>query len=699
MNKENQKIVVVIPTYNEKATIQQLIQKIFDQERLLPNYTLDILVVDDTSPDGTGAVVKSLARSNNKIHLLNGKKEGLGIAYINGYRYALDQLQADIIVGMDADLSHDPDVLPVLVQEIATGKDIAIGSRYTAGGSLPLEWSWLRRLNSSVGNKVARYIGGLRKVRDCTSAYRAINAQLLRKIQLRYIGAKGYVFLVGLLHHALKYDATIKEVPIHFKEREFGQSKLSINDVIEFIKYCFSLRFTLIHPRYQVLAFLGFITAGLVYLFVFFTFSYSLSVVLIIFSTVVLVMGIFNTYLMLYYWEDVERINNNKVPQKYAVPKHSFTAILPARHEKQVIEDTIRAINSIDYDKNLKQLIVVCRYDDVGTIEKVQHVISKLKNEHIQLVTFMDEPINKPHALNVAFPYVSNDVIVIFDAEDQPHEDIYQVVNTVLTEKRNLDVVQSGVQLMNFDSHWFATFNVLEYFFWFKSTLHFFANHGLVPLGGNTVFFRKEIVQEVGGWDEQCLTEDADIGIRLSAAGANFQVVYDEKLATREETPHTIQDFIRQRTRWIQGFLQIFLKGEWLYLDGGRKKLLAFYVLLIPFIQSLTILVIPFMAYTAIAYKLDIYIAVYTFIPLLTLISQMIVLNIGLFEFTRKYELRYPFLSSLKLLLFFFPYQIALSLSALRALYRHAKGFAAWEKTEHINAHRNIKPSREYLFQ
>ncbi len=699
MNKKQQKVVVVIPTYNERDNIGKLIDSIFQQRLHISTHELDVLVVDDNSPDGTSSVVRRLAQHNEHIHLLLGQKEGLGVAYTKGYKHAINHMKADIVVGMDADFSHDPHILPFLIREVIDGHDIVIGSRYTTGGSLPPEWSWLRRLNSAVGNRVARYIGGLQKVKDCTSAYRAINADLLRKIQLRYIGAKGYVFLVGLLHHAFKHKAQVSEVPIHFKEREYGSSKLRLSDISEFIVYCFNLRLMLIHPRYLIFSFISLVFGGILVLYLLFPFTQFLSFILFGFSTVVLVMGVFNIYLMLYYWEDVERIQKSRVPERFSPSLMSFTAILPARNEKEVIGDTIRAIHEIDYEDEKKQLIVVCRYDDVGTIERVRYVINKLQNDNIRLVTFTDGPINKPHALNVALPYAKNDVVVIFDAEDQPNKDIYNVVNTVIDNDPKIDVVQSGVQLMNFDTHWFAMFNVLEYFFWFKSTLHFFANNGLVPLGGNTVFFRKQLLEEVGGWDEQCLTEDADIGIRLSAAGAKFQVVYDEKLATREETPHTLQDFIRQRTRWIQGFLQIFLKGEWLYLEGGRKKLLASYILLIPFIQSVTILIIPFMVYMAIAYKLDVYVAIYTFLPLLTLISQLVVLNIGLFEFTRKYGLRYPIFSSIKLLLFFLPYQIVLSVSAIRALLRHRRGSSSWEKTEHLNAHRKDEYVQKYLFQ
>src|SRR5260221_3707245 len=128
-------------------------------------------------------------------------------------------------------------------------------------------------------------------------------------------------------------------------------------------------------------------------------------------------------------------------------------------------------------------------------------------------------------------------------------------------------VVQGGVQLMNYQSKWYSVLNVLEYFFWFKSRLHYHARLGMTPLGGNTVFFTREVLQRVGGWDQRNLTEDADIGIRISRLGEPIRVVYDDRYVTREETPPTLSQFSKQRTRWSQGILQTLLKGEWKQLS------------------------------------------------------------------------------------------------------------------------------------
>ena len=125
-------------------------------------------------------------------------------------------------------------------------------------------------------------------------------------------------------------------------------------------------------------------------------------------------------------------------------------------------------------------------------------------------------------------------MVTIFDAEDDIHPEIFNVINTVLLNEE-VSVVQGGVQLMNYQSKWYSVLNVLEYFFWFKSRLHYHARLGMTPLGGNTVFFTRDVLQRVGGWDEQDLTEDADIGIRISLLGEQMRVIYDDRYVTREE--------------------------------------------------------------------------------------------------------------------------------------------------------------------
>lgn len=405
------------------------------------------------------------------------------------------------------------------------------------------------------------------------------------------------------------------------------------------------------------------------------------------FAVIMIIQGIFFLYVMLYAWEDEKLIKGNQIARSYSRNKFGITALVPARHEEKVIEDTIKAINNIDYPHDLKEIIVICRDDDQKTIKSVKRVIKNLHNKYIKLVIFNSLPINKPHSLNIGIKKASHNVIVVFDAEDQPHRQIYKNVNTVM-QKEKADVVQFGVQLMDFRSSWFSLFNVLEYYFWFKSSLHFFANSGCVPLGGNSVFFKKHLLKNIGGWDEECLTEDADIGIRLSSSGAKVKIIYNEEHATQEETPHSLKSFIKQRTRWNQGFIQILLKGEWLKLPTLKQRIIAGYILLIPELQSLLFLIIPVSLITALTIKLPLIITILSILPMLLLLLQLTMLNVGLYEFTKAYKLRYPFWIVLITFIYFYPYQILLGLSAFRAVIRTIQGNTTWEKTIHTNAHR-----------
>lgn len=240
------KVVIIVPTYNERANIAPLVDAIFRQFALLteryPNLTPEMLIVDDHSPDGTGDEVRNLQPNYPGLHLIEGEKNGLGAAYIRGMTHAMKKLGADVVFEMDADFSHRPEDIPRLLEEIIKGADFVIGSRYVEGGSIPEDWGRRRRLNSWGGNFVARYIGGLSNVRDCTAGFRAIRTSILERIDLSRLGVKGYVFQVALLHAALRQGAQVAEVPVDFIERVHGTSKLGLKDIIEFVRHVCVLR-------------------------------------------------------------------------------------------------------------------------------------------------------------------------------------------------------------------------------------------------------------------------------------------------------------------------------------------------------------------------------------------------------------------------------------------------------------------------
>ncbi len=404
--------------------------------------------------------------------------------------------------------------------------------------------------------------------------------------------------------------------------------------------------------------------------------------------------AIFNIRLRLYIWEKPEHAWLNHAPTIYRDPCLSFSILLPARHEEEVFRETIQKVYDLHYPGELKQILAICREDDPGTIAEAQAKIDELGDPNVQLVIFNDLPINKPHGLNLGLQVARGDVVTIFDAEDEPHPDILNVVNTTMLNE-GVDVIQSGVQLMNHDTKWFCFLNVLEYFFWFKSTMHFFASIGMTPLGGNTVFVRRELMEQLGGWDENCLTEDADLGIRLNLSHARVRIIYDDECVTREETPHTIKQFVKQRTRWNQGFLQILFKGNWRQLETFQQRLLAIYVLILPEVQASLALFVPVSILMLFLVKLPLWFAMLTFLPLYCFVLAAFIDLAGLHEFLKVHNRpwhwkeariwREPFI----LLLAFFPYQWLLSMGAIRAVYRYILGISNWEKTAHSGQHRN----------
>ncbi len=399
--------------------------------------------------------------------------------------------------------------------------------------------------------------------------------------------------------------------------------------------------------------------------------------------------AIFNIRLRLFIWEKPDHAWLNHAPTAYRDPSLSFTILLPARHEERVYRETIEKVYNLRYPKALLQIIAICREDDPGTIAEARAAIDALGDPNVQLLIFNDQPINKPHGLNLGLRIAHGDVVTIFDAEDEPHPDILNIINTAMLTD-DVDVVQSGVQLMNHNTKWFCFLNVLEYFFWYKSSMHFFARMGMIPLGGNTVFVRHEILEQLGGWDEHCLTEDADLGMRLSLADARIRIIYDDEYVTREETPLTIRQLVRQRTRWNQGFLQILFKGEWLQLEKPSQRLLAFYVLVLPELQAFFALLIPISIAMFFLVKFPLWLAMLTFLPLYCFVLGLLIDLAGLREFLKAHGRKWRWREAIITILAFFPYQGILSFGALRAVYRSLRGRTNWEKTAHFGQHRSF---------
>jgi dolichol-phosphate mannosyltransferase len=240
-------VVIIVPTYNEAGNIEKLVDYLYNKifVTIPQKYDMHVLVVDDSSPDGTSQLIKKLVESNSKLHLLvNKKKAGLGNAYTKGMEFALEKLHADIVFEFDADFSHDPEKIPIMLARLEKNYDMVLGSRYIKGGSIPDDWGFHRKFLSVFGNFVIRVILFNFSIKDWTTGYRAIRASVVRAVlpQLHHEKFMGYTFQIGFLHAAVRGKFAIAEVPIDFIDRTHGNSKLGTEYIKNTMTYIIKVR-------------------------------------------------------------------------------------------------------------------------------------------------------------------------------------------------------------------------------------------------------------------------------------------------------------------------------------------------------------------------------------------------------------------------------------------------------------------------
>ncbi len=218
-------VVVVVPTYNEAENLEPMVTAI-------RSHGYRVLVTDDGSPDGTGHLADELHTNDQGVEVLHrAEKSGLGRAYGDAFRRLAQDDTVTIVCQIDADFSHDPGDLPRLVQQVRDGAGLAIGSRYVKGGSTP-DWPIHRRFLSTGGNLYARTMLGL-GVQDCTAGFRAWDASRLYGLRAGTAEASGYGFQVEMTRRAVRAGLDVREVPIAFRDREFGESKMGLPIVVE----------------------------------------------------------------------------------------------------------------------------------------------------------------------------------------------------------------------------------------------------------------------------------------------------------------------------------------------------------------------------------------------------------------------------------------------------------------------------------
>lgn len=227
--------LVIIPTYNERDNVEAITVAVLNADP-----RVDVLIVDDNSPDGTGQLADGLAAKNSRVKVLHrAKKEGLGRAYLHAFRWGLDA-GYQYLIEMDADWSHDPKYLPRFLDTAQNDADLVLGSRYIAGGGT-VNWGPMRKVISQGGSLYARGILGV-GVKDLTGGFKCFRRSVLEAIDLNAVKSSGYAFQIELTYRTLKAGFRVKEIPIVFEDRRVGQSKMSRKIFLEALTMVWKLK-------------------------------------------------------------------------------------------------------------------------------------------------------------------------------------------------------------------------------------------------------------------------------------------------------------------------------------------------------------------------------------------------------------------------------------------------------------------------
>ncbi|OGD63419.1 hypothetical protein A2160_03050 [Candidatus Beckwithbacteria bacterium RBG_13_42_9] len=256
------KVVIIIPTYNEKENIVKTLEDLEQELKRVQGHQVDVLVFDSNSPDGTAEIVENLGKKYPNIHLeRETEKSGLGGAYIKGMHYAMDKMNADVVFEYDADGSHLPKYVPEMIEVLDKGADVVVGSRYVPGGKMPDNWGINRKIVSFFGNFIARVALLTPQYHDMTSGFRGTKTKWLKRIDLDNLLSKQFAYKLHLFYELHKSGAKIVEYPIEFVDRSLGKSKFPRNNIKDSLRVVFTLRLreSAQFIKFGVVGFIGFI--------------------------------------------------------------------------------------------------------------------------------------------------------------------------------------------------------------------------------------------------------------------------------------------------------------------------------------------------------------------------------------------------------------------------------------------------------
>lgn len=399
---------------------------------------------------------------------------------------------------------------------------------------------------------------------------------------------------------------------------------------------------------------------------------------------------------MLHAWRTPENYESTNFSTDGVLSRHSFSIIIPCRDEPyEVMAATVQRL--LNQTHGQVEIVISVGDDDVDTVDRAR-MLAALHPEQIRVSINSDPVKNKPRQLNSALQLCTGDIVGIVDAESLTAPGLLAHIDATF-QLTHADVVQGAVHLINYRSRWFTLRNCLEYRIWFRSRLHGHANSGFIPLGGNTVFVWRHLLEQVGGWDGDCLAEDCEIGVRLSAMGKHVVCLYDPELTTLEEAPTTVKAFIKQRTRWSLGFMQVLAKGDWKKLPTWQRRLSGWWTLVQQYAIALAGVLLPIAFVTAILFSLPTGIVMITYVPLIPLLLTVVFEILVLREFGRDMDFKIGLRDYLLLVVSTPFYQTMLLYAAIAAAVKFRRRNFTWDKTPHSGTHLDVSAASTTIFQ
>ena len=402
-------------------------------------------------------------------------------------------------------------------------------------------------------------------------------------------------------------------------------------------------------------------------------------------SVPLMAIGLFTCYWTTYAWHSPEKYEQTKFVTTTGTCRFSFSIIIPVRDESlRVMGATVGCV--IEQTHPDVQVVLSVGFDDPDTLENAYRLVFDDGTGRLTVAVSESPVHNKPTQLNSALRYCTGDIVGILDAESLSAPDLLAQVDAAF-QQSGVSVLQGGVIMTNYRSSWVSLRSCLEYYAHHRSKMHFSSACGAILMGGNTVFFRRSLLTELGGWDETNLAEDAEISLRLLTLGHAVTVAYDPHLVSREEAPTELRAWVKQRTRWNLGFLQTIATGEWRKLPK-RQGRLALWHLLQPSVMSFTGIVFPLSVTAFFLSKPPLPIAMLTWLPAVPTILAAALECVLLNSYTRDHPVEPARVRDYVLLVATVPvYQMMLAFASVRAAVKYRRGDFGWEKTFHAGHH------------